>query len=38
MQNLGLSPENQDHIQELEILPPDWLFQQIAPSDAASWE
>jgi len=34
--NLGLSFGNQDHSQELEILPPGWPFQQIAPSGVAS--
>ena len=34
--NLGLSPGRQDHSLEKGTPPPNSLFQQIAPSDAAS--
>lgn len=34
--NLGLSPGRQDHSLEMGPVPPHLLFQQIAPSGAAS--
>lgn len=37
-ENLGLSPGRQDHSLEMGIAPPNLLLQQIAPSDAASWD